>query len=465
MQIRVLRILARCLPHFYGVKPCERCILDSTLMVIGLNHRTAPVAMREHFWMSESGREHALRLLGQAEGVQEVVVLTTCNRTELLVWADEPTLAANSLLHFLSVEHGLKLSEWEHFYRLLDEAALVHVFRVASSLDSMVLGEPQIIAQVKAAWEQARSAGTTGRFLDAVLQKALAVSQRVRNETAIGDLAVSVPFAAVELARQIFGSLENRKILLLGAGKMSELSARYLKKSGAGFVCVINHTLEHAQKLAEKLGGTAACMEDRWRHLLEADIVISATGCPQVVLSRQEAEILARGRQQSPLVILDIAMPRDIDPAIREVQGILLRDLDDLEGVVHRNAAERQSAAAEAEKIVAAEAHEFRRKLQAESVVPTIIALRHRLDQICRQELESFTQEHGPFTREEDHALHALTAQVMQKIANSVARELKELPEKVEQERMAAAVERLFHLETNAHPEDFGGDRAAASRH
>ena len=420
--------------------------MDPTLMVIGLNHRTAPVAVRERFWMNDSARFNALHLLSQAEGVQEVVVLITCNRTEFLVWADEPTLAANSVLHFLSVEHGLKLSEWEHFYRLIDDAALTHIFRVTCSLDSMVLGEPQIIAQVKAAWEQARTAGTTGRFLDAVLQKALTVSKRVRNETAIGDLAVSIPFAAVELARQIFGSLENRKVLLLGAGKMSELSAQYLKKSGAASVCVINRTLEHARELAEKLGGTAASMEDRWQHLLESDIVISSTSCPHTVLSRQEAEIIAVERQKSPLVILDIAMPRDIDPAVRGVKGILLRDLDDLENVVQRNAAERQLAAAEAEKIVATEAHEFRRKLQAESVVPTIIALRHRLDQICHQELETFTQEHGPFTPEEDHALHALVAQVMQKIASSVARELKDLPEKTEQEQMAAAVERLFHL-------------------
>jgi len=441
--------------------------MDPTLMVIGLNHRTAPVAMRERFWMSESGRFHALRLLSQAEGVQEVVVLITCNRTELLVWADEPTLAANSLLHFLSVEHGLKLSEWEHFYRLIDDAALVHIFRVASSLDSMVLGEPQIIAQVKAAWEQARTAGTTGRFLDAVLQKALTVSKRVRNETAIGDLAVSVPFAAVELARQIFGSLDNRRVLLMGAGKMSELSARYLKKSGAASVCVINRTLEHARELAEKLGGTAVSMEDRWQHLLESDIVISSTACPHMVLSRQEAEIIASERQKSPLVILDIAMPRDIDPAVREVPGILLRDLDDLENVVQRNAAERQSAAAEAEKIVAAEAREFRRKLQAESVVPTIIALRQRLDQICRQELEAFTQQHGPFTREQDHTLHALAAQVIQKIANSVARELKELPERADQEQMAAAVERLFHLGRGIAPDGSEDEprRAGATTH
>lgn len=434
-------------------------------MVIGLNHRSAPVAMREHFWMNESRREHALRLLCQAEGVQEVVVLTTCNRTELLVWADEPAVAANSLLHFLSAEHGLKLSEWEHFYRLLDEAALVHVFRVASGLDSMLLGDPQIIGQVKAAWELAKNIGTTGRFLDAVLQEALAVSKRVRDETAIGQLAVSVPFAAVELARQIFGSLDDRKILLLGSGEMCELSARYLMNSGAGSVCVIDRTLQHAQELAGKLGGTAVTMEDRWGQLLQADIVISATGCPQVVLSRQEAELIARERQHSPLIILDVAMPRDIDPAVRKVTGILLHDLDDLDGVVYRNAAERQAAAAEAEKIVAAEAREFRGKLLSERVVPTIVALRNRLDQICRQELETFTREHGPFTREMDHDLHALAAQVIQKIANSVARELKALPEKVEQEQMTTTVERLFHLNTGTPPEASGRSRAATPRH
>jgi glutamyl-tRNA reductase len=429
-------------------------------MVIGLNHRTAPVAMREHFCMNESGRSQALRILAQSEGVQEVVVLSTCNRTELLVWAEDPSQAANSLLHFLSIEHGLKLSEWEHFYRLLDGDALLHVFRVASSLDSMILGEPQIVAQVKAAWEQARSAGTTGRFLESVLQKALSVSKRVRNETAIGDLAVSVPFAAVELAKQIFGSLDNRNVLLLGAGKMSELSARYLKKSGAVSVCVINRTLEHARELAGNLGGTAAAIEDRWQHLRDADIVISSTAGPQVVLTRQEAEMLTRERQKSPLVILDIAMPRNIDPAVRGVEGILLRDLDDLEGVVHRNAEERQAAAAAGEKIVAAEAREFRRRLQAESVVPTIVALRHRLDEICEQELQSFAQRHGPFTPEEDDDLHALAAQVTQKIASSVARELKESPARQDQESLTAALERLFHLQT-AHEEGHGASLGA----
>jgi glutamyl-tRNA reductase len=415
-------------------------------MVIGLNHRTAPLVMRERFWIGENRRYEVLRQLKSAEGIEEVVVLSTCCRTEFLVWASEPTLAANSLLHFLSVGHGLKLSEWEHFYRLLDECALTHVFRVTCGLDSLVLGEPQIVSQVRAAWEQARTVSASGRFLNAVLEKALDVSKQVREGTAIEKLSVSIPTAALDLARHIFGSLDGRRVLLLGTGKITELSARHLIDSGAASVVVIDQSATRACELAEKLGGTAATLADRWKCMLGADIVISSTGCPHVVLTREEAERIAMERNRVALVIMDIGMPRDVDPDVRRVDGILLYDLDGLERVVKNNAAERTAAAAEAEKIVAAEAQAYRGKLQAESVVPTIVALRHRLDEICRQELESFIEERGPFTREQDQSLHAITKQVIQKIASSLARELKELPEKEEQEQMTAAVTRLFHL-------------------
>ena len=416
-------------------------------MVIGLNHRTAPLAMRERFWISENRRYEVLRQLKSAEGIEEVVVLSTCCRTEFLVWASEPTLAANSLLHFLAVEHGLKLSEWEHFYRLLDEAALTQIFRVTSGLDSLVLGEPQIVWQLKAAWEQARTVGAAGHFLDAVLEKALGVSNQVRHATAIEKLAVSIPTAALDLARSIFGSLQGRRVLLLGTGKMSEFSARQMAENGAASVVVIDQSPARAKELAEKLGGTPATLADRWKCMLRADIVISATGCPHVVLTREEAERIAIERNRVALVILDIGMPRDVEPDVRRVDGILLYDLEGLERTVRGDADENASAAAEAEKIIAAEAQAFRSKLQAESVVPTIVALRRRLDQICRQELESFIEERGPFTREQDQSLHAITAQVIQKIASSLARELKELPEKEEQEKMTEAVKRLFHLE------------------
>jgi glutamyl-tRNA reductase len=422
-------------------------------MVVGLNYRTAPVAVRERFWISEERRYAALVQLSRAEGIEEVIVVATCNRTEFLLWAKDVTLAANSVMRFLGSEYGLTMEEWNHFYRLLDEAALLHIFRVASSLDSMVIGDPQIISQVKQAWQLAQKVGVTGRFLDAVMQKALTVSKRVRSETAIGNAAVSIPYAAVELTRQIFGALENKKVLLMGAGKMSELSARGLLNHGAGSVKVINRTLDHATELATNLGGVAVAFEERWQHMAEADIIISSTSCPHTILSREEAESLVRGRQlpgeeERPLVIVDIAMPRDIDSAVREVKGVYLYDLDDLENVVDHNAAEREVAAAEAQKILLAEAQGFRRRLMAERVVPTIVALRQRLDEICRQELESFRQENGPFSKDQDEMLTAVMARMTQRIAGSLARELKELPEKVEQEQMTAAVQRLFHLQT-----------------
>ena len=422
--------------------------MEPTVMVIGVNHRTAPVAVRERFWMNETRRCEALVQLGRAEGIEEAVVLATCNRTEFLVWANDASTAANSVLRFLTAEYDLKLCEWKHFYRLLDEAALLHIFRVASSLESMVIGEPQIVSQVKDAWHQAQKLGTTGRFLDAVIQKALTVSKKVRNETAIGNSAISIPSAAVELARTALGSLQGRKVLLLGAGKMSELSARYLINSGAASITVINRTYENALELATKLGGTAVAFDDRWSHFLQADIVISSTSCPHTILSRDEAERMIRERNETPLIVVDIALPRDIDPAVRNVPGIFLYNLDDLQQAAKQNAGEREAAAIDAHKIVAAEVKDFRRKLLAERIVPTIVALRMRLDEICRQELESFKQEYGPFPKDEEQVLAAVASRITQKIAGSLARELKGLPEKTEQERMTAAVQRLFHLES-----------------
>ena len=430
--------------------------MEPALMVVGLNYRTAPVAVRERFWIGENRRYEALVQLSRAEGIEEVIVIATCNRTEFWLWATDVTLAANSVMRLLGAEYGLKLCEWKHFYRLLDEAALLHIFRVASRLDSMVVGEPQVVAQVKEAWKQAQKVGTTGRFLDAVLQKALTVSERVRSETAIGNAAVSIPYAAVEVARQIFGTLENKKVLLLGAGQMSELSARELLKQGAGSVSVgvVNRTLEHAVELAAKLGGLAIPFEERWQPMAEADIIISSTSCPHTILSREEVEFMVRGRTDNdrPLVIADIAMPRDVDPAVRNVKGVFLYDLDDLENVPDGNAGERDLAAAAAQKILYAEAQGFRGKLMAERVVPTIVALRLRLDEICRQELDSFRLENGPFSKDQDEMLNAMMSRMTQRIAGSLARELKGLPEKMDQEQMTVALRRLFHLQAAEQP-------------
>ena len=421
--------------------------MEPSLAVIGLNFRTSPVAVRERFWISPARRGEALVQLVRSEGIEEVIVLATCNRTEFIVWASDVPTAANSILRFLTQEFQLKLCDWSHFYRLMDDLALTHIFRVTSGLDSMVLGEPEITGQVKEAWAQAQQAGTTGRFLDAVMQKALTVSKRVRTETAVGSSAVSVPYASVQLSREVLGDLAGRELLLIGAGKMSERAAHYLMKAGANRVKVLNRTASRGEELAAQLGATSVSFEDRLQHLSTADIVVSSTACPHFILTKQEAAEIARARGHKPVVMIDIAVPRDIDPEARHIDGIHLFDMDDLEAVVKRNSAGRQAAAEAAEKIVQAEVQGFGGKLLAERVVPTIVALRRRLDELCRQELETLRKEFGPFTEDQDEALATLTAHITKRIAGSLARELKELPEREEQDVLTAAVGRLFHLE------------------
>ena len=421
-------------------------VVEPTLMVIGLNHHTAPLVMRERFWIGENRRYEVLQQLKRAEGVEEVAILCTRCRTEFLVWASEPTQAANSLLQFLSSDRGLKLTEWQHFYRLLGDAALTHIFRVTSGIDSLFLGEPQVVAQVENALRQAQTVAAAGPLLTAALTKALEVSGKVRSQTEVGKVEISVPTAALDLARQIFGTLENRTVLLLGTDEMCEQSVRHMMANGVGSVVVIDQSAARAEELAQKLGGKSATIGERWSMMVRADIVLTATGCPHFLVTREEAERIAAERNRVALVVIDIAMPRDVDPEVRSVDGIMLYDMEALERVARQKNEGKAAIAEEADEIVAAEVKAFGGKLQAQSTVPTIVALRQRLEEICRQELESFIEERGPFTREQDQSLHAITAQVIQKIASSLARELKELPEKEEQERMTAAVNRLFHL-------------------
>ena len=423
-----------------------RAVLEATLVVIGVNHRTSRVETRERFWVGESRIYDVLRQLRGAKGIEEVIVLATCNRTEFILWASDLGAACAEVQAFLVREHGLSTEEWASFYRLVGDQALTHIFRVTSSLDSMVVGEPEITGQVKAAWAKAQQAGATGRYLDAVFQKALSVSKRVRNETAIGAAAVSVPYAAVELAKRIFGSLKGRKVLVLGAGKMGELSARYLVSNGASAVWVTNRTYAHAVELAGKLGGCAVPFEERWQHLADADIVLSSTGCPHVVISREDAERIHGARQGRPVFLIDIAVPRDIDPTVRNVPGVFLYDIDDLEQVVENNLSQRQAAAAEAERVVAREAQSFSRKLAAERVVPTITALHAHLEEIRQEEMERYIREAGPVNRAEREALDALTTQMVRRISSELARELKQVPERPEQDQLTDALRRLFHL-------------------
>jgi len=415
-------------------------------MVIGVNYRTAPVEVRERFWISESRRYEALVRLSRAEAIEEIAVVATCNRTEFVLWTRDAAVAANSVLGFLTTEYGLRLCEWKHFYRLIGEPALLHLFKVASSLDSIILGEPEIVAQVKEAWALAQKVGTTSRFLDSTFQKAIAVSDRVRNETAIGQCAVSVPYAAVELARQLFGSLQGRKVVLIGGGRTGEMSAEYLVKYGASQVCVVNRTVDKANDIAERLGGIAAQHEERWQHFIEADIIISASACPHIIFTREEGEYVRQERHGRPLLMIDTAVPRDIDPNVRQVHGIFLYDIDDLEQVVKRSSTIHETAAEQAEAIVTSEAKFFTRRLLVEVAVPTVVALRERLDELCRQELEAYRSDAGSLSDEQEQALAALAKRISSRIAGSLARELKNLPEQMDQDELTSAIQKLFHL-------------------
>ncbi len=428
--------------------------MESSLLVFGISHHTAPVEIRERYSVGESQLYPALHQLAGSRGIEEVVLLSTCNRTEFILWCSDIDAGAESVRRFLAEKFALETAHYGHFFRLTGAEALLHVFRVASSLDSLIVGEPQILGQVKAAWTKARQAGTTGRYLDRVFQKALSVSKHVRNETAIGEAPVSIPYAAVALARRLFHTLESRNVLLVGSGKMSELSARHLLAAGVGKLWVTNRTYEHAEALARQLGGTAVRFEDRWPYLAQTDIILSSTGCPHIIFAREDAERISALRGGQPIFLIDIAVPRDVDPAVRDLPGFFLYDIDDLEQVVSSNLDGRLTAAASAEKLVEREAASFLKQIEGERVVPTIVALRAHLERIRLEEvarIRAETRIDAPRRRSaQDVAIEAVTGRIMNRLAREMARELKQAQKQREQEELAAAVRFLFRLEQQA---------------
>jgi len=421
--------------------------VEPTLAVIGLNFRTSTVAIRERFWISEERRTEAIHQLVRSEGIDEAMVLATCNRTEFILWTSDVATACDSVLRFLAHHHELKLCEWSHFYRLMDDVALAHVFRVASSLDSMTLGEPEIVTHMSDAWKRAKEADCTGRYLDSIVQKALNVSKRIRSELALTDETVSMPYAAVELSIQELGDLTGREVLLIGSGRISELAARRLTSAGAGKLNITGRTSAHAEELAARLNAHFVPFEDRRHYLETADIVVSSTSSPHYIITREQAEVVARSREHRPLVLIDIAVPRDIEPSVREIPGMRLFDIDDLEHAIRRNTGDHQAAVAMAEKIVSSEVSGFRRKLATEQSVPAFVALRQHLDELCREELAVLRQEFGPFTADQDQAMTAFAVHVTQRIASSLSRELKRSPERDDPTMLCAAVSRLIGMQ------------------
>ena len=394
--------------------------MEPSLVVIGLNHRTARIDVRERFWMDDRRQQEALTALTRSEGIEEAFVFSTCNRTEFVVYGD-PTLAENSVLRFLGSRYELKLCEWKNFYRLIDEQALAHAFRVSCGLDSMHIGEGQIGKQVTTAWQQAQRAGCTGPFLDRILKKALAVRRRVRKETSAKLNLESAPHAAVELANEIFGSLSKRNIVVLGSGVMARAAMKALADRGVESICLFRRTQGRALDYSHGMEIRVAPFAERYRSMSHADLVISATSARSFVLAADELCRTIAGTGARKRVMIDLALPRDIDPQIRQLDGALLYDLDDLEHSAMPRTG-MTDAEVEAENIVLSEVDRFRKEQPETETQSEILALHQRLDEICRQELESFRQEQGPFPKDQDQLISAVTSRITHKIAGSLIR-------------------------------------------
>ena len=396
------------------------------IVVVGLSHKTAPLEVREALAFAKEGLVEALGRLRAEAGLAEAMVLSTCNRVEIYGRANESVVPA--LVSFLADFHRRPAGELEPFlYRLEGEPAVRHAFRVAASLDSMVLGEPQILGQVKEAYRVAEKAGALGSVLNALRNRSIAAAKRARTETGIGENAVSVSYVAVELARKIFGELKDRSVLLVGAGKMSELAARHLVRSGARATVLGGRTFEKAEQLAAALGGTAAPFESLRAELLKADIVISGTGAPGIVIRAEDIQAASVGRRRRPLFLIDIAVPRDIDPEAAKLSGVFLYDLDDLKSVSEANLRERQKEAAAAETLVEREVLDFLDWRRSLEVVPVLVELRRRADEIRRAEVEKARKRLGPMTPEQEEALEALTSAIVNKLLHPPTVHLKEI--------------------------------------
>ena len=390
-----------------------------TIQLVGMSHKTAPVEVRERLALSDEGAGALARQLAQSGEIREALVLSTCNRVEFLASGE-----ADALHREVMVRFGGSVNGAGSLYHLTGRQAVRHVFRVAASLDSMVVGEPQILGQVKEAYQRARAAGALGGPLDSLVSTAFRVARRVRNETEIGKMAVSVSHVAVQLARKIFGDLDGRDVLLVGAGEMAEAAARQLRVSGTSLT-VTNRTLEGAQRLAAEFGAAVVPFERLLELLQTVDIVVSSTGAPGFILSRRTAEGVIAARRNRPIFLVDIAVPRDIDPRINEIDNMFVYDIDDLQQVAASNMEARRQEAEIAERIVEDEVDRSLRRLRARSADPAIVSLKRRLETIRRRELERHGAKLRSLTREQREVVDHVTRGIIGKIAHRAIVEVK----------------------------------------
>ena len=428
--------------------------------LIGVNHKSAPVEVRERLAIPESRLPEAMQRLAQYPGVDEGLILSTCNRVELLTQTKNGSV---DLRGFVGNYFKVNPADLEpHLYEYREQDAIRHLFRVTASLDSMVLGEPQILGQVKEAYATARAVGAVHSQLDLLLTRAFAVAKRVRTETAVGSSAVSVASVAVELAKKIFGSLNGRHVYLVGAGKMSELAARHLLAHGAASIFVANRTYDRASQLAAKFKGQAIRFEELYETCDRADIVITSTGAPVTIFHREHGERFLSRRKNRPMFFIDIAVPRDVDPEMNKLDGIFVYDIDDLQQAVASHVADRKKEAERAEAIVNSEVERFQTRLQTLDVVPTIVSLQDHFETIRQAEIDRVRGRLGPLSPEQELALETLTHGIVNKIMHTPVSTLKTAAREPEATTVIDIVRRLFNLQDKKAAKS-GGDSGAKS--
>jgi len=416
------------------------------LILVGLNHRTAPVDVRERLSVSEHALDRTTASLKAIDGVDGAALLSTCNRVEAIVSTrDEDVI--ESLVEWLAANAGTGRTELEkHLYILRHGDVVKHLFRVASGLDSMIVGEPQIGGQVRKAFVTANQLGTLDSLLSQVADQTLRVAKKVRTDTGIGEHAVSVPYAAVELAKKIFGDLRGLQVLLLGTGEMGELTAEHLHQQEVKQVFVANRSYERAVELASRFEGTAVHFDRIDEQLLACDIVIASTAAPHFIIEPQQVTRALDARRRRNLFLIDLSVPRNINPAVASIDGAYLYNVDDLQQVADANRGLREQKARDAEQIVAREVEQFRRRLVAQDAVPTILELQQRLEGIRAAELEKCLRNVGPITTEQRQAIEMMTTQLVNKILHYPILQLKEADEPQERESLRRTIRKIFGL-------------------
>jgi glutamyl-tRNA reductase len=418
------------------------------LLIVGISHQTAPVELRERVDFQARGLGEALRALAARGSAREAVVVSTCNRAEVIVACDDAAATRADLMRFFGDYNQLSASDVSpHVYELVDLDAARHLFRVAAGLDSLVVGEPQILGQVKDAHAVATQSQTVGPVLNRLFHSSFAVGKRVRNETGLGAGAVSVSFAAVSLARKIFGVLDHRSVVVMGAGEMGKLTALHMKSQGVQHVTIVSRTMAHAARTAEAIGGASAAPWDDMDAVIAAsDIVITATGATSPILTKAHVEAIMRPRRNRPLFIIDIALPRDVEAAAGEIEQVFLYNIDDLQATVRENLARRTSEVARAEAIVREEVEKYGAWLKSRGAIPTVVALRQRFEDIRRAELERLEFKMSALPPEARARVDEITHLIVEKLLLTPTEQLKALGDAEASVSYSEALTRLFGL-------------------